>query len=327
MKNNPLRLEPYYVKKPWGGDYLNHLTATENHPVGEMILASALDVFPVRAVDVHTSETMAFQDYWAHKAPEIWKHQTADAFPQEFPLLLKVLSTKDNLSIQVHPSDEDLKSMGIKGSGKMESWVILDAKEGSALYLGIRNNVDISRIEKLMEEEDALRHFYSYIPGKGDIFILTPGLVHGTKGEILFYEIQQPSDFTYRIYDFGRGRELHLEDSKKVIRKQNVRIQKNYDPLDEKYFKLKIEKSDSLVTPGKIFRVDKNFEVITYFGEDARIRFHSTEEGGREKIEPLSWGTSFFLWKGSTFSMEFPAENSGGREIKVKDSLLAFASV
>lgn len=324
MLKSPLKLKPFFVPKPWGGSYLNKLIQNENNPIGEMILASGLDVFPVYAIEPETDKKFLLKEYWEKYASKIWKSLSNIPFPKEFPLLLKILSTQEPLSIQVHPSDKDLKNLlKTDGFGKMESWIILDSKKDSQIFLGIQDNIDIDSIEEWISKSNALENFYTYQPNLGDAYVIHPGTVHGTNGEILFYEIQQPSDYTYRIYDFGRGRELHLNKAKKVIRKNKVAKTTGFSSIKEEHFQLSI--FDQIFE--KEWKINNIFEVVTYFGPPANIIMNYSEE----KRIRVFWGDSFFFWRDSSFRIfreEMSISKLDGLPLtKEKDSLLFFASV
>lgn len=135
----------------------------------------------------------------------------------EQPLLAKYLFTSERLSIQVHPSDEEAKARGLK-SGKSECWYILDAEPGSTLGLGLKHELSTRElraaalngsIEQLMD----WRRVRS-----GDFFMVPPGTIHAIGAGISLLEFQQNSDVTYRLYDYGRPRELHLEEGVSVAR-------------------------------------------------------------------------------------------------------------
>lgn len=325
MEASVIQLKPFFVKKPWGGNVLNSFSGEDKHPVGEMILASTLDVFPVNAYLPESNESILFKDYWETNAPEIWKSLSNNPFPNEFPLLLKILATKEPLSIQVHPSDNDLKNFNIKGYGKMESWVILDSSNDSVIYLGLKEKAEVASINEWITQKDAIEQFHSFQPETGNSYLITPGTVHGTRGEILFYEIQQPSDFTYRIYDFGRGRDLHLEKAKKVIKK-NIPVQKRrFSAIDNNHFQLTI-KNDIF---NKTWNIDKIFQVVTFFGPASTLYF-SENNYSEEKSIRVDWGDSFFFWKNSSFRLLLDEGNLSKTDglplTNEKDSRLFFAS-
>ncbi|WP_434309591.1 type I phosphomannose isomerase catalytic subunit [Hominifimenecus sp. rT4P-3] len=139
-----------------------------------------------------------------------------------FPLLIKEITAKADLSIQVHPDNAYAKKHENGASGKSECWYILEAKEDASLIMGhnARNREEAERFV----QEGRWKEFLREVPVKaGDFFQIDAGCVHSIKGGIRLLEIQQNSDITYRLYDYdrldeqGRKRQLHIEKSLDVI--------------------------------------------------------------------------------------------------------------
>lgn len=139
------------------------------------------------------------------------------------PLLIKLIDAKDILSVQVHPDDQ--AAMEYHGKqGKSEGWVVLDALPGARLVMGLQKGVtagDLAESAKAGAGMEALLRSLEVSPG--DAYYIPAGTVHALGAGMLVYEIQQSSDVTYRLYDWGRlgkdgrGRELHLEAAFKVL--------------------------------------------------------------------------------------------------------------
>jgi mannose-6-phosphate isomerase len=145
--------------------------------------------------------------------------------PSDLPLLVKYIFTSERLSIQVHPNGEQARIRGLS-SGKEECWYILDAEPGATLGLGLKRRVapGVLReaaldgsIEELMDWR-AVR--------AGDFFYVPAGTVHAIGGGLALLEFQQNADVTYRLYDYGRPRELHLDDGIAVARPEPNRPQR-----------------------------------------------------------------------------------------------------
>ncbi|MET0247969.1 MAG: class I mannose-6-phosphate isomerase [Sphingomonas sp.] len=150
-----------------------------------------------------------FPDPAADQDPvgEIWFQTPGDATPD---LLIKYLFTSEKLSVQVHPNDEQAHAAGLP-RGKDECWVILDAEPDSTIALGTRE--PISR-EQLREAalDGSIEHLLDWKPVKaGDFFYSASGTIHAIGAGITLIEVQQNSETTYRLYDYGRPRELHLD--------------------------------------------------------------------------------------------------------------------
>ena len=138
-----------------------------------------------------------------------------------FPLLTKIIDAKEDLSIQVHPSDEYAGVHENGSLGKTECWYILDCPEDATLVVG-HNAADKDECARMIHE-GRWNEFIRRVPvRKGDFIPIVPGTVHAIKGGIMLLETQQNSDITYRIYDYdrlsnGKKRELHVEKSIDVI--------------------------------------------------------------------------------------------------------------
>ena len=139
-----------------------------------------------------------------------------------FPTLIKLIDAERELSVQVHPSDEyALKNEN--SFGKTEMWYILEAKEGSGVYLGFKRDVTKEEVERKIKD-NTLVDLLNFIKVKpGDCYFVKSGTVHAIGGGITLFEVQQNSALTYRLYDWGKlgmdgkPRELHIEKSLKVM--------------------------------------------------------------------------------------------------------------
>ena len=141
-----------------------------------------------------------------------------------FPILIKLIDAKDNLSIQVHPSDDyALKNEG--EYGKTEMWYVLDANEGASLYYGFKSEITKDEFEERINNNTLLDVLNKVEVHKGDMFFIESGTVHAIGKGIVICEIQQNSNTTYRVYDYdrrdanGNPRELHV---KKAIDVSNL---------------------------------------------------------------------------------------------------------
>jgi mannose-6-phosphate isomerase len=139
---------------------------------------------------------------------EIWfEHPDA----ANLPLLVKYIFTSEKLSIQVHPNDEQAHARGLL-RGKSECWYILDADPGATLGLGLTKSVSPDELREAATD-GSIEELMDWKPvAAGDFFFVPPGTVHAIGAGISLLEFQQNADVTYRLYDYGRPRELHLED-------------------------------------------------------------------------------------------------------------------
>ena len=135
-----------------------------------------------------------------------------------FPLLIKFIDAQDNLSVQVHP-DDDFAQEKFGQNGKTEMWHVIQADEGSGLYVGFNQKITAQQYMDAVEN-GTLEDYIKFYPVKsGDTFMIPAGTVHAIGKGVLLAEIQQPSDITFRIYDWnrvdeqGNSRELHTEEA------------------------------------------------------------------------------------------------------------------
>ena len=136
---------------------------------------------------------------------------------QRFPLLIKILDAKQNLSIQVHPDDALAVKWSPGEGGKTEAWTVLSAEPGAAIYLGLKPGIDLATFQTELAAGNAPLCLRRYDPQPGETYFITAGTVHALGQGVVVLEVQQTSDATFRLYDWGRvgndgkPRTLHLE--------------------------------------------------------------------------------------------------------------------
>lgn len=149
-----------------------------------------------------------FGDNGGRRVGEIW-YEAADG--KQLPILVKWLFTSDKLSIQVHPNDMEAKARGLE-SGKEECWYIVDAEPGAVLGMGTIRALSDKEL-RAASQSGEIEQLMDWKPVKaGDYFYIPAGTVHAIGAGITLVEVQQYADVTYRLYDYGRPRELHLDD-------------------------------------------------------------------------------------------------------------------
>lgn len=141
----------------------------------------------------------------------------------DFPILIKLIDAKDNLSVQVHPENE--YALRVEGEyGKTEMWYIVDCDEGASLLYGFKKDISKDEFKSRIADNTLLDVVNSVPVKKGDVFFIEAGTLHGIGKGILIAEIQQNSNTTYRIYDYGRvgndgkPRELHVDKAVDVTK-------------------------------------------------------------------------------------------------------------
>lgn len=146
---------------------------------------------------------------------------------ENFPILIKFIDAKDNLSIQVHPDNE--YALEKEGQyGKTEMWYIMDCEEGAFLYYGFQREISKQEFEDRIKTDTLLEVLNKVPVHKGDVFFIESGTIHAIGAGIVIAEIQQNSNVTYRVYDYGRvgkdgkKRELHIEKALEVTKRTPV---------------------------------------------------------------------------------------------------------
>ncbi len=151
---------------------------------------------------------------------------------EDFPILVKFIDAKDNLSIQVHPNDEYALKIGEK-HGKNEVWYVLDSKPNTFLYCGFNKTISKEEYAKRIASDTLLEVLNKVEVKKGDVFFIEAGTIHAIGKDITVAEIQQNSNVTYRVYDYGRTdkdgkkRELHIDKAIEVTNLKKFEISKN----------------------------------------------------------------------------------------------------
>ncbi len=151
-------------------------------------------------------------------------------FGNEFPLLIKFIDARDDLSIQVHPTDEIAKLQG-RERGKTEMWYLMDSDPGAKLYSGLKKQITPDEYKQMVEEDTICDALAQYEVKADDVFFLPSGRIHAIGAGCFLAEIQQTSDVTWRIYDFkrkdadGNYRELHTKQAAESI---NYKVENDY---------------------------------------------------------------------------------------------------
>ncbi len=206
----PLFLEPRSVARPWGGRRVasRYGWSAGSETIGEWWLASS---YPGTETTVRGQR--ADLALWLDGPGS----ELGCPSGSQFPLLLKFLDCGEVLSAQVHP-DDMTASMFELPCGKTEAWHVLDAEPGAGVYLGLARGVKADDFFDAIQDgatDDAVRRMLHFIEAKpGDTFHVAAGTVHAVGGGLSLFEVQQNSDTTYRIHDWGRGRDIHLEEAR-----------------------------------------------------------------------------------------------------------------
>lgn len=223
MNLYPLKFSPILKSIIWGGSDICKFKGItpQQDGIGESWEVSGVED-NVSIVENGELKGENLQDLISkYKADFIGKHNF-ERFGTKFPLLIKFIDARDNLSIQVHPDDE----LGMKrhnSYGKTEMWYVINAAPGAFLYSGFAKQLNPDEYVKSIENNTFVDYLAKHDVKKGDSFFLPAGRVHAIGAGTFIAEIQQTSNITYRIYDYnrkdanGNGRELHTDLAKDAI--------------------------------------------------------------------------------------------------------------
>jgi mannose-6-phosphate isomerase len=222
----PFRLKPWFSERPWGRRDLQpwYPSTGTTELVGEAWLTGPQCVVETGSLAGRTLASVGSE------------------LGGEFPLLVKLLFPAEKLSVQVHPDDAQARALG-ETRGKTECWYVLEAQPGAAVALGLKVGVDVAQVKAAVTDGtmESLMEWVSV--SAGDMLFVDAGTVHAIAPGVVLLETQQTSDVTYRLYDYGRPRELHLEKGLQVIKAKTAagkvapRMMNGFTRLiEQKYF-------------------------------------------------------------------------------------------
>jgi len=277
-----VKLKPFIKSFIWGGDYFQKYGKGTQEVISELWELSLREGF---------SSVIASGKDEGKTLLEVMKEDDVgpvrNRFPY-FPLLIKLIDAKDNLSVQVHPSDEYALE-NEHSFGKTEMWHIIDADEGAGLYVGLNDNYTKEDIEKRLNDGSILEALNFFKVQPGETYLINSGTIHAIGKGVRLIEIQQNSDLTYRLYDYlrkdknGNYRELHIEKALKVIDYHKYQPQKQEGDLlaDNKYF--------------KVMRKEVNGSLTLTADKDAFMSFTFIKGQGYVNDIPYQIFDTFFL--------------------------------
>lgn len=238
----PIKFTPILKERVWGGDKLEktlNKTANSTNPIGESWEISAVeDNYSI--VENGFLKGNDIVDIVETYLGDIVGDQIYERYGNEFPILLKFLDIQKSLSLQVHPDDTTAIERH-NSYGKTECWYIMDASPDAKIYLGFNKDITAREFYQRCKDDTITEVLNIITPQKGDFIFIEPQTLHAATGGVLIAEIQQVSDLTYRVYDWGRehdpktAREMHLDlaidcinynrlelDSRVIIRANNL---------------------------------------------------------------------------------------------------------
>ena len=211
--NNPIKLTPVFKEIVWGGNRLKSdygFKSDLSNIAEAWMLCAREDGDNIIENGCYKDES--FTEYIKNNPSVLG---SKGACYSEFPLLIKFIDAKADLSVQVHP-DDDYARNHENSYGKTEAWYILDCDEGAELIYGFNQNITREEFKKSIEENTFLNYVNKVKVKKGDVFFIPAGTLHAIGSGILLAEVQQNCNTTYRVYDYnrmvnGKPRELHVE--------------------------------------------------------------------------------------------------------------------
>jgi mannose-6-phosphate isomerase len=209
----PLRFEPIYQYRLWGGRRLSGLLSAPlpgDGPIGEAwVLSDRTDHQSLVANGPLEGHTLG-------QVMEQYREQLMGNLSsrfRRFPLLLKFLDAHEMLSVQVHPSDAHPELISVGDTAKTEAWVVIEAEKGSHIYAGLRPGTTASSLRQSLDDGTIADHLVSIAPKPGDAVFIPAGTVHTLGNDVVVFEVQQNSDLTFRLYDWD-----HIDPETKELR-------------------------------------------------------------------------------------------------------------
>jgi mannose-6-phosphate isomerase len=230
----PLLMKPYFDARPWGARDLAPIYDKHVHP-GEQPIGEAWLTWDKCEIANGPLAGMSLGDACKRFGRDLVG--TAARETDRFPLLIKFLFPCEKLSVQVHPDDETAQKHG-EPCGKTECWYVVEAEPGAQVALGLKPGTTREQFEQSIHENRAEELLNWVILQRGDVIYVDAGTVHTLGPGSIILETQQNSDTTYRLYDYGRPRELHLAQGFEAMKAQTdagkcqrVRIDENEEQL------------------------------------------------------------------------------------------------
>lgn len=215
----PLKFNHILKPKIWGGERISSfkkLSSKQQH-VGESWELSGLKGYESVVADgTHAGKTIT--EVLRIEKEKLLGKENYRKCGNEFPLLVKLIDAKSQLSVQVHPNNEQAQLCGMK-NGKSEMWYVMDAERDASLWVGLKKKISQEQCKKMLTDHTIVDAMDKYPVKSGDCFYIPGGRIHSIGAGTFLAEIQQSCDVTYRIYDFdrqdkdGNKRQLHTSEA------------------------------------------------------------------------------------------------------------------
>ncbi len=271
-----LFLKPYFAITPWAGKELNKIYDCNEQTGEAWIVSGYKNKSSVVTNGIYKGQSL--RHLW-RKHPELF----GDYPDKEFPILIKLISADQKLSVQVHPND-DYALKTHNELGKFECWYILPGNQAKGVTLGVSAKTSLE-LQEMIQSDTLENYLINKEISQDDLVVVEPGRVHALHGGSFVLEVQEASDLTYRLYDYHRlpERKLHIEDALNVIDYQNdknlIHHFKEQDTFKNSHFNLY-----KLFIDGKEEYENKGFEIFYVIAGEGTIN-----------QEPIKKGDAFLL--------------------------------
>lgn len=222
-KITTLKIRPHFEYRVWAGNKIKKIYNFEEKSIGEAWIISAYK--NKSSIITNLEQEISLLDFYNNK-------NNANFFnnynlKHEYPLLTKIIDAKQDLSVQIHPDNEYAKEFN--SLGKTECWYILDTNKNNSIVLGHNAN-SLDEFKNMVENKEWKKLLKEKPIKKGDFIYVESTKIHAIKSDTLIFELQQSSDITYRVYDYGRldngkPRELHLDHVYKLVKTPDVTLE------------------------------------------------------------------------------------------------------
>lgn len=288
----PIRFKNLYYEKVWGGRGFESFR--ENLPKGNIGESWDIACHPNGTGVIENGELrgISFDKLIKEKGHAVLGNKIN---LEKLPLLIKLINSREKLSIQVHPGDE--YSEKYEGEyGKTEAWYVMDAKPGACLIVGTKK-CKKEEFELAIKSGNVEKYLNKIEVKKGDCFLINSGLIHAICEGVIIVEIQQNSDVTYRVYDYGRMREVHIKKALDVI-DINLNCKNLSGSLEKQYSGYK----SSLLCKNNYFGIEKIIIDNSFNDKSREENFHmiTCVEGegminGKNYTEKIGKGDSYLI--------------------------------
>ena len=267
--NSVVKLKPAYKTYIWGGEFFKKIKNINEDIVAECWELSTRDIDSA-IIDSGVDKGKRLDTVITNK--DIGP--ISDKVPY-FPLLIKLIDARDNLSVQVHPSDEYALEK-YNSYGKNEMWHIISADPGCGLYVGFNKDYSKEEIKEKLENSDILSALNFFEVKPGDTFMIEAGTIHAIGKGVRLIEIQQNSDLTFRLYDYlrkdknGNYRPLHIQEALNVVNTHKYEMKNSVSEVlaDNKYFHVERKEVNGEL---EVFTDGDSFKSFTFLSGEGTV--------------------------------------------------------